>query len=115
MIDTIFQVHLTLLVSFKELLIYKRWNIAEYDACYWGWNEKDKKDELKEKNPWFLIAKNSESQIVAFAHFKFDFDEEIPVLYCYEVSLYLYQITWPGMNGIENSLILIGLSFRVFL
>lgn len=60
---------------------------AEYDACYWGWNEKDKKDELKEKNPWFLIAKNSESQIVAFAHFKFDFDEEIPVLYCYEVQV----------------------------
>ena len=59
--------------------------ISEYDACYWGWNEKDKRDELKEKNPWFLVAKNSEGQTVAFSHFKFDFDEEIAVLYCYEV------------------------------
>ena len=58
---------------------------TEYDACYWGWNERDKREELKEKNPWFLIARNSEQQIVAFAHFKFDFDEEIAVLYCYEV------------------------------
>ncbi|XP_063675467.1 N-alpha-acetyltransferase 40-like [Bolinopsis microptera] len=60
---------------------------AEYDACYWGWNEKDKRDELKEKNPWFLVAKNSEGQTVAFSHFKFDFDEEIAVLYCYEVQV----------------------------
>ncbi|KAL5264050.1 hypothetical protein ACHWQZ_G005222 [Mnemiopsis leidyi] len=60
---------------------------AEYDACYWGWNERDKRDEMKEKNPWFLIARNSEQQIVAFAHFKFDFDEEIAVLYCYEVQV----------------------------
>jgi len=60
---------------------------AEYEKCSWGWIEKDKRVEMREKNPWFLIVRDAEQVIHAFAHFKFDFDEEIEVLYCYEVQL----------------------------
>ena len=60
---------------------------SEYEASDWGWNGKEKKAELREKNPWFLIARDNASKIIAFAHFKFDFDEEEEVLYCYEVGL----------------------------
>lgn len=60
----------------------------EYEACDWGWNEKEKIAEFKEKDPWFLIARDTTTNVIgAFAHFKFDFDEEIEVLYCYEVQV----------------------------
>lgn len=59
----------------------------EYEASDWGWNGKEKKAELREKNPWFLIARDATSKVIAFAHFKFDFDEEEEVLYCYEVQV----------------------------
>eukprot|EP00116_Pleurobrachia_bachei_P005675 sb/3465937/ len=59
----------------------------EYEASDWGWNGKEnfRLDSL------FLGTKDYRalyaSKVIAFAHFKFDFDEEEEVLYCYEVQV----------------------------
>jgi len=60
---------------------------AEYEASDWGWNDRDKKIEMQEKDPWFLLATDKDNKIVAFSHFKFDFEDDVEVLYCYEVQV----------------------------
>jgi len=42
---------------------------------------------MTEDTAWYLIAFNAEGTPLAFSHFRFDMDYDIPVLYCYELQL----------------------------
>ena len=81
--------------------------LSEYEASEWGWNDKNKKEEMREKDPWFLVARDSVSRdLAAFAHFKFDFDEEIEVLYCYEVIGQKRNSLFEGSNISDNNYVI---------
>lgn len=59
-----------------------------YEASDWGWNDKQKKDEMLEDQARYLIATTTEDQVpVAAVHFRFDLDNDDEVLYCYEIQL----------------------------
>lgn len=58
-----------------------------YDASSWGWNEKGKMEEMQEENARYLLAYDNEDKIVAMSHFRFDVDDDLEILYCYEVQL----------------------------
>jgi len=67
-----------------------------YDASYkddedkqaeWGWDEKEKKKELREDEVWYLIARTQEGTAVAFSHFRYDMDYDDEVVYCYEIEV----------------------------
>ncbi|KAK4884244.1 hypothetical protein RN001_000515 [Aquatica leii] len=58
-----------------------------YNNCSWGWNDKKKQEELMDESAWYLIAKLVDGKLLGFSHFRFDIDEGIEVLYCYELQL----------------------------
>jgi len=58
-----------------------------YETSAWGWNKKEKFNEMTEDNARYLIAYDASEKPVAFSHFRFDMDYDIPVLYCYEMQL----------------------------
>jgi len=58
-----------------------------YEQSNWGWNEKEKKDEMKEDFARYLIVENEKNEIVAMTHFRFDVEDCIEVVYCYEIQL----------------------------
>jgi len=60
-----------------------------YEESHWGWNDKQKREEMTDEKAWFLIARvaNDESHPVALVHFRFDLEGEDEVLYCYEIQL----------------------------
>jgi GNAT superfamily N-acetyltransferase len=63
---------------------------ALYEMSEWGWNEKDKRDEMTDDRAWYLIAKDNSDDSgrpVALVHFRFDIDNGDEVLYCYEIQL----------------------------
>merc|ERR1712018_121207 len=67
-----------------------RANMKEmYEKSEWGWNEKNKAEEMFDDNAWYLVAReNNESAApVAFAHFRYDMDYDDEVLYVYEIQL----------------------------
>ncbi|CAH1957097.1 unnamed protein product [Acanthoscelides obtectus] len=60
----------------------------KYEQCSWGWNDKTKEEELFDEAAWYLVAKNVEDgKLLGFSHFRFDMDEGLEVLYCYELQL----------------------------
>ncbi|XP_025832692.1 N-alpha-acetyltransferase 40 isoform X2 [Agrilus planipennis] len=59
----------------------------KYETCSWGWNEKKKKEEMMDERAWYLIAKTDANDFIGFSHFRFDIDEGLEVLYCYELQL----------------------------
>merc|ERR1712012_1260470 len=60
---------------------------ALYEQSNWGWNEKNKKDEMLEDSAWYLLAKNEEGKICGFSHFRYDMDYDDEVLYVYEIQI----------------------------
>lgn len=58
-----------------------------YENSSWGWNESEKREEMVEENARYLFAMDGEKNIVGMSHFRFDLDEEVEVLYCYEIQL----------------------------
>ena len=60
---------------------------AMYENSDWGWNDKNKLDELMEDAAWYLLAKDAEGKLCGFSHFRFDMDYDDEVLYVYEVCL----------------------------
>jgi len=58
-----------------------------YDTCEWGWKDKDKQQELTEDTAWYLLCNDDENKNVAFVHFRFDLDDDIEVLYLYEIQM----------------------------
>ncbi|XP_059475961.1 N-alpha-acetyltransferase 40 [Neocloeon triangulifer] len=75
-------------IAKEKVLDLMRTNMKEtYESCDWGWNEKEKYDELFDEDARYILAKGDDGSLVAFSHFRFDFDEGRPVLYCYELQL----------------------------
>ncbi|ELT91870.1 hypothetical protein CAPTEDRAFT_94915, partial [Capitella teleta] len=59
-----------------------------YEQSDWGWEDEQKKAEMREDAAWFLIAReNQNNSPVACVHFRFDMDNDDHVVYCYEVQL----------------------------
>lgn len=58
-----------------------------YDKSNWGWNEKGKLEEMSEENARYLFAVDGDANVVAMSHFRFDVDDDVEVLYCYEIQL----------------------------
>ena len=54
---------------------------VRYEESDWGWNDKQKKEEMIEEEAWYLIARDVDNEPVAIVHFRFDLDEEEEVLY----------------------------------
>ncbi|XP_011309419.1 N-alpha-acetyltransferase 40 [Fopius arisanus] len=59
---------------------------AMYEKSNWGWNESSKRKELTEPSAWYLTA-SVDDQLVAFSHFRYDLDDKVEVVYCYELQL----------------------------
>ncbi len=61
-----------------------------YEACPgWGWDDADKGAELEHRDARFLVAfdmKKNEAP-VAFAHVRFEVEEDQPILYVYELQV----------------------------
>jgi len=62
-----------------------------YTQCNWGWNAKNKREEMFEDNAWYMIARDASEDknghMLAFSHFRFDMDWDDEVLYVYEIQL----------------------------
>lgn len=58
-----------------------------YEASSWGWSDKKKKEEMSEESAWYLIAKDENEKGVGLSHFRFDLDNDVEVLYCYEIQI----------------------------
>jgi len=56
-----------------------------YAMSEWGWNDKEKHDEMNDVHAWYLIARDDsrDGQPVAAVHFRFDIDSDDQVLYWY--------------------------------
>lgn len=65
-----------------------RLNMQElYIESEWGWKDKEKYEEMTEDRAIYLIARNQDKKPVAFTHYRFDIEDEIEVVYCYEVQV----------------------------
>lgn len=60
---------------------------SKYEDCSWGWNDTKKYEELTDEDAWYLIAQSTDGKPLGFSHFRFDLDEGIEVLYCYELQI----------------------------
>ncbi|XP_003738295.1 N-alpha-acetyltransferase 40 [Galendromus occidentalis] len=69
-----------------------------YEKSNWGWNESQKRKELTKKTSQYLIARDPNGRIVAFVHYRFDMDFDLPVLYCYEIQL-IEEVQRRGLGG----------------
>lgn len=59
-----------------------------YEASQWGWSENAKRKELVHRDAWYLVARlEADDSPVGFIHFRFDMDDGMSVLYCYELQL----------------------------
>ncbi|XP_017782101.1 PREDICTED: N-alpha-acetyltransferase 40 [Nicrophorus vespilloides] len=59
----------------------------KYENCSWGWSDGKKREELLDDTAWYLVALSHDGHPIGFSHFRFDIDEGIEVLYCYELQL----------------------------
>ena len=63
----------------------------QYDANPWGWNAAVKRSELAHDNARFVLVRGGGGKIQAFAHFRFDPDDEVhasrAVLYVRELQV----------------------------
>ncbi|XP_063921638.1 N-alpha-acetyltransferase 40 [Zophobas morio] len=59
----------------------------KYEQCSWGWNDAKKMEELFDEAAWYLVAQSADKTLLGFSHFRFDIDEGLEVLYCYELQL----------------------------
>ncbi|CAB4069915.1 NAA40 [Lepeophtheirus salmonis] len=74
--------------NFKKKDLMKRNMKSQYESTSWGWNTKSKEKEMFEQSAWYLIVRESVSNLpVAFSHFRFDIDFHYEVLYVYEIQV----------------------------
>ncbi|CAH8552526.1 unnamed protein product [Schistosoma guineensis] len=62
-----------------------------YILSSWGWNTEAKRAEAFSSKSWLIICRCQTSDIqsiAGFVSFRFECEEEHPVLYCYEIQLY---------------------------
>lgn len=90
---------------------------AHYEKSENGWNPKQKEKEFRAETARFLICKRrSDSELVAFVHFRFELDDEAkhPALYCYEIQV-VSQFQSQGLGRhLMRVLYEIGLRFKMF-
>lgn len=55
--------------------------ICRYEQCSWGWNDRNKFEEMTDDSAWYLIAQSIDGSYLGFSHFRFDLDEGQEVLY----------------------------------
>lgn len=74
---------------FKWMMDLLEINMSDlYKGCEWGWNVQAKKKEMSEANARFIVAyRTQDMSPAAFSHFRFDIDEGVSVVYCYELQL----------------------------
>lgn len=60
---------------------------TKYENSQWGWCDNRKREELTDDASWFLIAESIDGTPIGFSHFRFDIDENMEVLYVYELQL----------------------------
>lgn len=63
---------------------------THYEKSEWGWKTQEMKEEMKDDQAWYLLARDQDSKPVAFSHFRFEMEGEMEgkeVLYCYEIQL----------------------------
>ena len=65
-----------------------------YEQSSWGWNEKNKREEMLDDAAWYLLAKDADGKINGFSHFRYDMDFDDEVLYVYEVILLMWLYDW---------------------
>ncbi|EDV23996.1 uncharacterized protein TRIADDRAFT_26664 [Trichoplax adhaerens] len=58
-----------------------------YITSEWGWDDKEKKEEMFDKKGWYLIARNDQNIPIGMVSFRFDIEEGDAVVYCYEIQL----------------------------
>lgn len=59
-----------------------------YISGGWGWKDRDKWEELTHESAWMLMARLKGSGTpCGFVDFRFDLDDNVEVLYCYEIHL----------------------------
>ncbi|XP_064403043.1 N-alpha-acetyltransferase 40-like [Halichondria panicea] len=59
-----------------------------YVSGGWGWNDRKKWDELTHDSACFLMAREVDSdRPVGFVNFRFDLDDNVEVIYCYEIHM----------------------------
>lgn len=87
-------------------LCYKRRNVPEdtfqwafklvernlrqfYETSGWGWNGDEKLKEMDDESAYYLILQkeSGDKDWIGFSHFRFDMDNNLPVLYCYELQV----------------------------
>lgn len=61
---------------------------ALYENTDWGWKDDVKLTELTHKDARFLIVRDLNEKIVGFSHFRFDVEQNLPILYCYELQIH---------------------------
>ena len=57
-----------------------------YKASSWGWNESQKRSELKEPATRYLLI-HDDSNLVAFLSFQIEVEFEVPIFYLYEIQV----------------------------
>eukprot|EP00877_Chromochloris_zofingiensis_P000004 jgi/Chrzof1/10003/Cz04g23190.t1 len=64
-------------------------NMKELYLPVWGWKEKDKRKQFKEEESRFLVVyENGQSdKPLAYVNFRFELEDDVPVIYCYELQL----------------------------
>ncbi|KAH9944079.1 uncharacterized protein BXZ73DRAFT_39517, partial [Epithele typhae] len=70
------------------------WNLWETnmrtltEPSSFGWDPDEKKEELFHADArYILLCSGEQGTLVAFTTFRFDFDEDVPQLYCYELQV----------------------------
>ena len=54
---------------------------SSYEDSDWGWNDRQKRDEMMEDKARYLIARDDDGNNVAVSHFRYDLDNDIEILY----------------------------------
>lgn len=54
---------------------------GRYEQSDWGWNDREKREEMMDSRAWYLVARDEEGNPVAFIHFRFDMEDDEEVLY----------------------------------
>uniref|UniRef100_A0A0R3RVW3 N-alpha-acetyltransferase 40 n=1 Tax=Elaeophora elaphi TaxID=1147741 RepID=A0A0R3RVW3_9BILA len=68
-----------------------------YQISQWGYDELNKKQELRATTSRYIIARNQNDKPVAYLHYRFDVDFDSAVLYCYEIQVEsAYQVKGIG-------------------
>eukprot|EP01135_Chromosphaera_perkinsii_P002246 Nk52_evm32s221 gene=Nk52_evmTU32s221 len=58
-----------------------------YEESDWGWSDARKRAESRDTSARYILALNEDGELAAFAHFRFELEGIVPVIYCYEIQV----------------------------